>query len=368
LPLLFFQQVVVRLATVATGSPIHEKIGSNGNAVNSGSNNDMREGNINNNDSNVMVDSLMSIHKLAYKQCRFDVMEYQDTVVAYVVEWERVITTRVDSGLDQVFELNAKMNHYQTKVGVLRKKMHQMEKNRNRGSGQSSRSTASSLSTATSLSSNPFVSANIPAKMETKLLRNQNKLEKAWEAHEAAASTLCHILEQVTRQGWKDLAPLVECMMEFESNRTSHDSEVFEKRLESLLLDLNGLVTQLEAFDENEKKTEQRRPSRLLSAPALEVPIMLTSSSDNGEETDDGFEDDEDEDSRDSEETTDSSGRLAGEETTSETSMSSSSISSRTNNSPNKSSISSTSSNISKESSSNKGVGVRWPPTRVTAV
>lgn len=363
---------MVRLATVATGTPIHEKIGSNGNAMNSASNNDLREG-INSNDNNVMVDSLVSIHKLAYKQCRFDVMEYQDTVVAYVVEWERVITTRVDNGLDQVFELNAKMNHYQTKVGVLRKKMHQMEKNRNRGPGQSSRSTASSMSTATSLSSNLFVSANIPAKMETKLQRNQQKLEEAWKEHEAAASTLCHLLEQVTRQGWKDLAPLVECMMEFESSRTSHDSEVFEKRLESLLFDLNELVTQLEAFDDNEKKTEQRRPPRLLSAPALEVPIMLTSSSDNGVESEDGFEDDEDEDSRDSEETTDSSGRQPEEETTSDTSMSSSSISSRTNNSPNKSSASSSSSssNISKNkesSSSSKGVGVRWPPTRITAV
>jgi hypothetical protein len=373
----FLQQVVVRLATVATGTPIHDKIGNYGNT---GSNQDLHDG-INMNDSATAVDSLAYIHKLAYKQSRVDVLEYQDTVVSYIVEWERAITSRVDNGLDQVFELSAKMNHYHTKVGVLRKRMNQIEKNR-KGSAQSSRSTtSSSVSTVSSTlsSANPFASSTFPAKMESKLVRNQEKLEAAWKAHEAAASTLCHVVEQVTRQGWKDLVPLVEFMIEFESIRASHDSGVFEARLEKLQRELNELVKHLQVFEEDEKKIELRRPiTRVLTAPALEVPIMLTSSSD-GVESDDGFED-EDEDSRDngSETSEDSSLPKAEEATTGTTSMSSS-ISSRTNNSPtnnspNKSSSNSSSNIKSKEISSssssnnNKGIGARWPPTRITAV
>ena len=119
--------------------------------------------------------------------------------------------------------------------------------------------------------------------------------------------------------------PLVEFMIEFESIRASHDSGVFEARLEKLQRELNELVKHLQVFEEDEKKIELRRPkTRVLTAPALEVPIMLTSSSD-GVESDDGFED-EDEDSRDngSETSEDSSLPKADEATTGTTSMSSS--------------------------------------------
>jgi hypothetical protein len=60
-------------------------------------------------------DSLASVHRLGFLQCRIDAGAYQESIVDYVVEWERVIRTRVDASLDQVHGLQQKLHHYQQK-------------------------------------------------------------------------------------------------------------------------------------------------------------------------------------------------------------------------------------------------------------
>jgi hypothetical protein len=44
-----------------------------------------------------------------------DAGAYQESIVEYIVEWERVISTRVDSSLDHVHGLQQKLHHYQQK-------------------------------------------------------------------------------------------------------------------------------------------------------------------------------------------------------------------------------------------------------------
>ena len=93
----------MRLATVSSSTPLHEKIaGQGGSAVDTSA---ATPGSSNNNDC------LGAIHKLGFTQCRIDAGRYQDEIVDYVVEWERVVTTKVDASLDQVHELQTKLHH-----------------------------------------------------------------------------------------------------------------------------------------------------------------------------------------------------------------------------------------------------------------
>ena len=87
-------QMVMELSKLSAKSPIFDHVG---NTVE-------QEG------------SYASITVAASKEVNGDAIMYQDLVVGYCIEWERVISTRVDNGMKKTKELHKRLNHYQTKV------------------------------------------------------------------------------------------------------------------------------------------------------------------------------------------------------------------------------------------------------------
>lgn len=124
---------------------------------------------------------------------------YQDMVVDYCVEWEQIVTERVDEGLKETAKLHETLNHYQNKIEGLRAKVLSKEST-TKGS---------------------------PQGLTDKLARNEKKLEVAWKEHERSASTLCNLIEQVTMRGWKDLYPLVVNVIGWEIERASGEYDAF---------------------------------------------------------------------------------------------------------------------------------------------
>jgi small-conductance mechanosensitive channel len=143
--------------------------------------------------------SLASAHQAATQNANIGAQKYQEKIIDYAIEWEQAVTERVDDGLKKTNVLYQKLNHYQNKIDSLRKKVNAVE---NKGKES-------------------------PAKLNQKLARNEAKVKQAWELHEASASTLCNLLEEVTKGGWKDLHPLVMATLQWEVDRVTGEQDAY---------------------------------------------------------------------------------------------------------------------------------------------
>jgi hypothetical protein len=173
----------MQLAELSTNSPLHAHVG---NAP--------------------ALTYLASVHQLATEKARDEAKQYQETVIDYAIEWLQIVTTRVDEGLEKSNVLYRELNHYKNKIDLLRKKVNAVE-----AKGKESSS-----------------------KLSQKLNRNEAKVKNAWKLHEASASTLCNLLEEITKGGWKDLYPLILAALQWEIGVTAGEE------------DANGLLSQVE--------------------------------------------------------------------------------------------------------------------------
>ena len=136
----------------------------------------------------VIGDSLSSTVQAASKITLSMDSVFQGRIVDYCSEWERVVTSRVDEGLKETKKLRKQLTHYEKKVNRLRRRV-----NRKEESGKEA-----------------------ATKLKEKLARHETKLKSTWKSHERSASVLGSMLEQVTKKGWKDLAPLVRNLIQWE--------------------------------------------------------------------------------------------------------------------------------------------------------
>jgi hypothetical protein len=146
-------------------------------------------------------ESYVGVHEALSKNTHKEIRKYQDNIIDYVVEWERIVTARFEEENTERQRLNGVLNHYQTKVEGLRKDV-----NKKLDKGLSS-----------------------PSRKTEKLSRNEDKLKIAWEEHEHSASRLCDLLQEATESGWKDLYPLVIAMMKFDSEKSADEREILSK-------------------------------------------------------------------------------------------------------------------------------------------
>jgi hypothetical protein len=174
----FQPQMTKEMSTFAEASPIESHIGSLDEAL-----------------------SFLSIYQNASNQVARSSQKYQQEVIDYCIEWEAVVTTRIDKEMADVKKLRETYNHYQGKVDGIRKKVNVQE--------------------AKGKSVNDGVA--------DKLKRNEQKLDEASSEFEAAAGPLCFLLEEVVYQGWKDLYPLVQATMKWEADRSQNEARVFQQ-------------------------------------------------------------------------------------------------------------------------------------------
>jgi hypothetical protein len=215
------KQVTMQLSELAMKSPLHEHVG---NAPG--------------------LTSLTPVHKLATEKARVGAQQYQKKIINYAIEWEQIVTTRVDEDLKENNKLHVKLNHYENKVDSLRKRVNAVE---NRGKES-------------------------PTKLSEKLTRNEDKLKQAWKVHEESASTLCNLLDEITTGGWKDLYPLVMAALQWEVGRVTEEHDAYGK-----LSEVEKAMTS--TFDEKasvpvveqraEKPSDDSSPSAAADAAAV---------------------------------------------------------------------------------------------------
>ena len=161
------------------------------------------------------VPSFAILQQLAETQGVVDAYELQSHVLDYAIEWERVITTRIDNELEATKKHQQDRTHYETKVEKLRKVVNDMEEK------------GKPVSTA----------------FAEKLERNEEKLKEAFETHEASAGRSCVLIEAATQSGWRDLYHLVKNTMKWESNRVGRANDIYShipKSLDAMKVTFNG--------------------------------------------------------------------------------------------------------------------------------
>ena len=145
--------------------------------------------------------SYLSIYNQVSHQVHKFSDKFERDVLEYCVEWEHVVTTRVDRELAEITTLRESYNHYQAKVDGLRRNVNKQESK----------------------------GKTIKDDQVEKLKRNEDKLDEASAEYEAAATSLCCLIEEVVDAAWKDLVPLLQTVMTWEADRSHKEAKLFQQ-------------------------------------------------------------------------------------------------------------------------------------------
>jgi len=125
--------------------------------------------------------SMCSVVALSRIYLSSSVKEYQQQILAYVTAWTEAVTTKVEGELQTYDKLEETLYHYEVKVDELR--------------------------------------AKSKGNISTKLTRNYKKLAVAGQKRDEQLERVCYLLKAVVDNSWKDLYPLIEQTMVWETNR-----------------------------------------------------------------------------------------------------------------------------------------------------
>ncbi len=132
--------------------------------------------------------SYLSIQEGVAGKAKMYGQKYAQFVVDYAIEWEKVVTSRVDKGLKNAEQLRVELDHYQRKVESLRQ-----------------------MANATMAKGK-----QVDQKSAERLTRNEEKLVKVRETHNHFVASLCTLIDEVTDRSWRDLHPLLVKIAQFE--------------------------------------------------------------------------------------------------------------------------------------------------------
>lgn len=125
--------------------------------------------------------SMASVHAIARIYSSASCTEFQQQILTYVTAWTEAVTSKVEVELQTYDKLEEMLYHYEVKVDDLRKKS--------------------------------------KGKTSTQLTRNYKKLATAGQKRDKQLEKTCYLLKAVVDNSWKDLYPLIEQTMLWETNR-----------------------------------------------------------------------------------------------------------------------------------------------------
>jgi hypothetical protein len=157
------------------------------------------------------VCSYASVHDTLSAKTKSYAEKYQQHVIDYVVEWEKAVTTRIDTGLKKAEESRRDLDHYQKKVEAMR-----LTVNKALAQGKS-----------------------VKSDNAEKLKRNEEKLIAAKQTYNKITSSLCILMEEVTERSWRDLHPLLIKVAQFDMTLAGDESRI----LANLQQAVNALKT-----------------------------------------------------------------------------------------------------------------------------
>jgi hypothetical protein len=143
------------------------------------------------------VCSYMSVHDDLGAKSKSYAAKYQQFVLDYAVEWEKIISTRIDAGIKKAELLRIELDHYQKKYEALR-----LTANQSMAKGKS-----------------------VPSGHQEKLARNEEKLLSSKQTYNKVATDLCILMEEVTERSWRDLHPLLIKVAQFDMTLANDESK-----------------------------------------------------------------------------------------------------------------------------------------------
>ena len=158
------------------------------------------------------VCSMSSIQDTMSAKTNSYATKYQQFVVEYVMEWEKVVRKRIDGGVKKSEELRRDLDHYQKKVEELR-----LQANKTMAKGKQVKSDAAE-----------------------KLKRNEEKLLASKQTYNKVATDLCILMEEVTERSWRDLHPMLIKVAQFEMTLANDQAKIFSS--------LNSVVDKLKSI------------------------------------------------------------------------------------------------------------------------
>jgi len=164
------KDVATRLSTMSEDTPLHSTIGgSDGNG-----------------------DSLCTFYELVGEFSEHETADYRKNVIDSLLEWEKTLKSKVDADLTEIHRLYDRLDHNQRKIDILSKKVKTYEEE-----GKNTQ------------------------KLDEDIYLYQDKVEQDL--------TTCNLLEEVVKNKWKDMYPIVKAFMEWESNSTARQYDIFAK-------------------------------------------------------------------------------------------------------------------------------------------
>ncbi|MGK3734285.1 MAG: hypothetical protein ACI8RD_006756 [Bacillariaceae sp.] len=157
--------------------------------------------------------SLVAHQQLSVMHQKLNEVDFDNHVVDYIDEWDKVVTSQLDDEVKAVRELAKNREKYFDKVGKLREKVNAIE---HRGK------------------------QDAPKKLTDQLDRNEKKLEECDVLYEKKANEVSVELYEATSRGWVDLYPVIKNVMKFEINRLGRESSTygnFHNTLDALKID-----------------------------------------------------------------------------------------------------------------------------------
>ena len=137
-------------------------------------------------------DSLYTLYRLACEVSEFDAADYRKNVIESLLEWEKTIKTKVDADLTEIHRLSHRLDHNQSKVGNLTKKMKSLKEGK-----------------------------EVPRKLMEDLDRYQAKIDQDLKTF--------NLLEEVVASKWKDMYPVVKAFMEWQTDHAAKEYDIFTK-------------------------------------------------------------------------------------------------------------------------------------------
>lgn len=180
------------------------------------------------------VCSYASIHHSLASRTKMYADKYGQFVINYAIEWDKVVTQRVMTGLKEAEKLRRDLDHYQKKTESLRQGVNGVL-----AKGK-----------------------QVDKKTEEKLGRNEEKLKAARLEYNKVATSMCVLIEEVTERAWKDIHPMLLKIAQFDYTLSSDETKA--------LAELNTVQDKLRRLaDEHQLKPENRLKDIETLKPAL---------------------------------------------------------------------------------------------------
>ena len=188
------------------------------------------------------VCSYASIHHNLASRTKMYADKYAQFVINYAIEWDKVVTQRVMTGLKEAEKLRRDLDHYQKKTEALRANV-----NGTLAKGK-----------------------QVDKKTEEKLSRNEEKLNNARLEYNKVATSMCVLIEEVTERAWKDIHPMLLKIAQFDFTLSSDETKA--------LAELNTVQDKLKKLAEK----HQLKPENRLKDIETLKPSLLSSKKDEG--------------------------------------------------------------------------------------